>query len=134
MRYFISSNLRIHQIIWKNMFSIGKNGISLCFSVNTAKVLRPILKYISSANDCLSFPAAESYIMNMHCLGCITILVYTAQSRIDGDTFTDYSPVLLFCTPRKHQPLGFLFSGGTEKQHRAVMGRNSVFFVIYRSN
>ena len=72
--------------------------------------------------------------MNVHCLGCITILVYTAQSRIYGDTFTDYSPVLLFYTPRKHQPLGFLFSGGIEKQHRAVMGRNSVFFVIYRSN
>ena len=34
---------------------------------------------------------------------------------------THYSPVLLFYTPWK--PLGFLmFSGGIEKQHRAVMG------------
>ena len=36
---------------------------------------------------------------------------------------THYSPVLLIYTPWKHQKtLGFLFSGGIDKQHQAVMG------------
>ena len=38
-------------------------------------------------------------------------------------TLTHHSPVLLIYTPANvRKPLDFLFSGGIEKQHRAVIG------------
>ena len=40
-------------------------------------------------------------------------------------SLTHYSPVLVFYTPWKHQKnlkVSLMFSGGIEKQHRAVMG------------
>ena len=44
--------------------------------------------------------------------------------RRNDNILTDYSPVLFFYTPENiRKTLGFLmFSGGIEKQHRAVMG------------
>ena len=73
---------------------------------------------------------------------CISLKVLSGYHILEGFCeavlyLTHFSPVLLFYTPWKHQktfsfsippenirkPLGFLmFSGGIEKQHRAVMG------------
>ena len=43
---------------------------------------------------------------------------------------THYNPLLLFYTPEKiRKPLCLLmFSGGTEKQHQAVMGQNQLYY------
>ena len=43
-------------------------------------------------------------------------------------TLTHYSPVILFYTPWKHQKT--LFSGGIDKQHRAVMSQSAILCAL----